>query len=66
MSKRSSDRLPLGLSIPEAAAALSMSREAFRTHVLPHVRVVYLGRLVRIDIRELERYLEEHGVRLPS
>jgi hypothetical protein len=48
----------LALSIVEASAAIGVSDDFFREHVLPELRVVYRGRRRLIAIRELERWLE--------
>jgi hypothetical protein len=56
----------LALSVTDAARSFGMSTDAFREHVLPHVHIVYLGRLPRIAVKELDHFLAEHGVRLAS
>jgi hypothetical protein len=49
---------------PERAAELlSMSDDFFRKHVLPHVAVVYVGRLRLVPIKALARWLEDNAVR---
>jgi hypothetical protein len=50
--------LRLALSIVEASAAIGVSDDFFREHVLPELRVIYRGRRRLIAIRELERWLE--------
>jgi excisionase family DNA binding protein len=55
------------LTIAEASEALGISDDSFRRHVAPELRLVRLGRLTLVSVRELERWLEEHGARvLPS
>jgi hypothetical protein len=49
---------------PERAAELlSMSDDFFRKHVLPHVPVVYVGRLRLVPIKALAAWLEENAQR---
>ena len=49
---------------PERAAELlSMSDDFFRKHVLPHVAVVYVGRLRLVPIRAFATWLEDNAVR---
>lgn len=47
----------LGLSLDQAAASLSVSRDFFDEHIRPGLRVVRLGRRVIVPVRELERWL---------
>ena len=54
--------LRLALSVPEAAAALGVSRDAFDEHVLPRIKVAKIGRRTVVNVRELERYLDRQGV----
>jgi hypothetical protein len=54
----------LALSVQEACASLGLSWKAWREHVEPEVRVVRLGRSKRVSVRELERFLDEHGEQL--
>jgi hypothetical protein len=61
---------PHGRSVPrlavtkaEAAVALGVSIDSFERHVQPELRCVRRGRLRLFDVRELERWLEENGVR---
>lgn len=49
---------PLALKPAEAAAAIGVSRDFFDKHVMPELRVVRRGRLVRVPVAELERWLE--------
>jgi hypothetical protein len=53
----------LALSVEEACAALGVSWDLWREHVAPEVRIVRLGRRKLIAVRELERFLDEHGER---
>jgi excisionase family DNA binding protein len=55
----------LSLSKTEAAQALGVSVDFLEAHVLGELRVVRAGRRVLIPISELERWLAEHGERLP-
>jgi hypothetical protein len=49
---------------PERAAELlSMSDDFFRKHVLPHIAVVYVGRLRLVPINALATWLEDNAVR---
>jgi hypothetical protein len=49
---------------PERAAELlSMSGDFFRKHVLPHIAVVYVGRLRLVPIKALATWLEDNAVR---
>ena len=51
----------LALSREEAAAALGMSLDSFERHVQPTLRLVRLGRMRLVPIRELERWLAENA-----
>jgi hypothetical protein len=53
----------LALSREEAAAALGMSLDSFERHVQPTMRLVRLGRMRLVPIRELERWLDENAER---
>jgi hypothetical protein len=53
----------LALSREEAAAALGMSVDSFERHVQPTLRLVRLGRMRLVPVRELERWLDEHASR---
>jgi hypothetical protein len=46
-----------------AAELLSMSDDYFREHVLPHIAVVYVGRLRLVPIQALATWLEDNAVR---
>ena len=49
---------------PERAAELlSMSDDSFREHVLPHIAVVYVGRLRLVPMQALATWLEDTAVR---
>jgi excisionase family DNA binding protein len=53
----------LALTREEAAAALGMSLDSFERHVQPTLRLVRLGRMRLVPIREVERWLEENAER---
>lgn len=53
----------LALTREEAAAAVGMSLDSFERHVQPDVRLLRLGRLRLVPVRELERWAEEHATR---
>lgn len=53
----------LALTREEAAAAIGMSLDSFERHVQPTVRLVRLGRLRLVPVRELERWLEDNAAR---
>jgi hypothetical protein len=53
----------LALKRDEAAAALGMGLDSFERHVQPTIRLVRLGRMRLVPIRELERWLDEHAER---
>jgi hypothetical protein len=53
----------LALSREEAAAALGMSLDSFERHVQPTLRLVRLGRMRLVPVREIERWLEENAGR---
>jgi hypothetical protein len=58
--RRSSDAAgPEYLSVPDAMRRLRMSRASLYRYVMPHVQVLRVGRMVRIPIRELERWEAE-------
>jgi excisionase family DNA binding protein len=56
-ARRSAGR-KMALSIEEAAATLSLSRDTFERHVVPQLRVVRVGRRLLVPVRELEQWLE--------
>jgi hypothetical protein len=51
------------LTREEAAAALGMSLYSFERHVQPRLRLLRLGRLRLVPVRELERWAEENARR---
>jgi hypothetical protein len=53
----------LALTREEAAAALGMSLDSFERHVQPTLRLVRLGRIRLVPIRELDRWLGENASR---
>lgn len=46
-----------------AAAMLSMSIDSLERHVLPHIRTVRVGGIVRIPVAEVERWVTERAGR---
>jgi hypothetical protein len=53
----------LALTREEAAAAIGMSLDSFERHVQPTLRLVRLGRMRLIPVRELDRWLDENASR---
>lgn len=51
----------LTLTIPEASARLGVSSDVFERRVLPHLRVIPLGRRYLILRRDLERWVESQA-----
>jgi excisionase family DNA binding protein len=51
----------LALSIEEASHSLGCGRSFFYESVLPHLRVVRVGRRRFIPVKELERWLTENA-----
>lgn len=51
----------MALSIEEAAATMSLSRDTFERHVVPHLRVVRVGRRLLVPVRELEQWLDHEA-----
>lgn len=49
---------PLALSIDEAAAALSISRDSFERYVAPEIRLLAVGRRLVVPVVEIERWIE--------
>ena len=54
----------MALTREEAATALGMSLDSFERHVQPDLRLLRLGRLRLVPVRELERWAEEHAERV--
>lgn len=57
--RRSSPQL--ALSVEEAAASLSLSRDSFERYVMPELRLVRVGRRLLVPRRELERWVEQNA-----
>ncbi len=55
------DTPALALNVEDAAASLSMSWDTFKAHVMPDLRIAYVGRRKVIAVAELERWLDDHG-----
>jgi len=53
----------LALTREEAAAALGMSVDSFERHVQPTIRLVRLGTMRLVPVREIDRWLDEHARR---
>jgi hypothetical protein len=53
----------LALTREEAAAAIGMSVDSFERHIQPTLRLVRLGRIRLVPIRELESWLDENARR---
>jgi len=53
----------LALTREDAATALDMSLDSFERHVQPSIRMCRLGRMRRVPVRELQRWLEENAER---
>jgi hypothetical protein len=53
----------LALTREEAAAAIGMSLDSFERHVQPTIRLVRRGRLRRVPVGELDRWLSENAER---
>ena len=53
----------LALTREEAATALGMSVDSFERHVQPTIRMVRVGRMRLVPLRELDRWLGEHAER---
>ena len=47
------------LTLEQAAQRCAMSVKSFRRHVLPHIKVVQVGRMKLVPVAELERWVEE-------
>jgi hypothetical protein len=57
---------PLAVSIPDAAALLSVSENHFRRVVLPHVQLVQLGAAPRVVVASLSAFLEGAAAEAPA
>ena len=53
----------LALTRKEAACACGMSLDSFERHVQPTLRLLRLGRMRLVPVRELDRWLDEHAQR---
>jgi hypothetical protein len=53
----------IALPPSEAAAALGIGETAFRSHVLPDVRVIRVNSIRLIPVAELERWADENAHR---
>ena len=51
----------LALTVQEACSALSVGYDFWREHIEPEIKVVRVGRRKLVSVRELERWLGEHG-----
>jgi excisionase family DNA binding protein len=51
----------LALSMDEAAELFGLSRDSFVRHIAPQIRMLRIGRSVRVPVRELERFVELHS-----
>ena len=51
----------LALTRAEAAEAIGMSIDSFERYVQPELKIVRVGRLRLIQVRELERWLQENA-----
>jgi excisionase family DNA binding protein len=56
-------RAPLAVTPAEAASLLGMSRNSFDRHVRDDLRLVRVGRMVRVPVCELERWIERNAAR---
>jgi hypothetical protein len=54
----------LALSRTEAAAAIGMSVDSFERYVQPELKIVRVGRMRLIQVRELERWLQENAAHI--
>ena len=53
----------LALTREEAAAAIGMGLDSFERHVQPTLRLVRLGRMRLVPVREPERWLDDNAQR---
>jgi hypothetical protein len=51
------------LTREEAAASIGMSLDSFERYAQPHLRMLRLGRMRLVPVRELERWAEDHAER---
>jgi hypothetical protein len=58
---RSNRAPPLLLSIEEACESLSISWQTWHREVEPEIKLVRLGRLKRVPVVELEKWIAEHA-----
>jgi excisionase family DNA binding protein len=56
--------LRLALTRAEAAEAIGMSVDSFERYVQPELKIVRVGRMRLIQVRELERWLEKNAAHL--
>ena len=49
----------IALTRTEAAAALGMGATSFDQYVAPHVRMIRLGKIRLVAVKELERWCDE-------
>lgn len=62
MSRKIATEIPrLSLTPSEAAAALGVGEEFFRTEIRPELRIVRRGRKALIPVAELRRWVEENA-----
>ena len=59
-------RSRVALTVPEAAAALGLSADTFARHVAAELRLLRVGRSVRVPVGELERWAERHAALDPG
>ena len=60
-------RVPtLALDVAEACQALGVSWKTWQEHIAADVRIVRVGRRKLVSVRELERWLDDHGQRVPQ
>ena len=52
---------PVAVTVEEAAAMLSMSRDSFDRHVRADLRLIRRGRLIRVPVSELARWAERES-----
>jgi hypothetical protein len=52
---------PIAVDLPTAAAMLDMSLSSFCRHVRPGLKLVRSGRLVRVAVAELQRWVDANS-----